>query len=493
MKLLSLLEGLEYECIQGSMDQDITGVVYDSRKAAPGTVFVCIRGTVSDGHVFASEAAEKGVSALIVEEEVLVPESVAVLKVTDTRLALACISAAWFDHPAKKLTTIGITGTKGKTTTAFMVKSMLESVGYKTGLIGTIETIIGDTHIPAKNTTPESYIVQETFAEMVKEGCQCVVMEVSSQGLMLHRVSGFVFDYGVFTNLEADHIGPGEHKDLEDYIHCKSLLFQQCRHGIFNADDSHLPQILEGHTCSVETFGFSEAADLRAKDVKLVQRPGVLGVSYQLKGILEFPVEIDIPGKFSVYNSLTAISICRHFKVSEENIRQALSTIQVKGRVELLKVSPHYTMMIDYAHNAMSLESLLAALKEYQPKRLVCLFGCGGNRSRSRRYEMGEVSSRLADLTVVTSDNPRNEEPEAIIADILEGVGRADGEYVTVPDRKEAIRYCMEHAREGDVIVLAGKGHEDYQEIKGVKYPMDERVLVNEILEESAGNLPLLE
>lgn len=492
MKLTSLLERMEYQCLQGSLEKEISGVIYDSRKAQTNGIFVCIRGAVSDGHRYVSEVVQKGITAVLVEEPVEVPENVTVILVKDTRLGLACLSAAWFDHPAEKLTTIGITGTKGKTTTTYMVKSILESSGYKTGLIGTIETIIGKEHTPAKNTTPESYLVQESFAKMVNAGCQCVVMEVSSQGLMLSRVGGFVFDYGIFTNLEADHIGPNEHKDMDDYIRCKGLLFRQCRQGILNADDSHLEQVLEGHTCAVETFGFSKTADLHAENVQLVHRPGFLGVAYQVKGLMDFPVEIDIPGKFSVYNSLTAIAICRHFGVPQEKIVEALDHVKVKGRVELVKVSDHYSMMIDYAHNAMSLESLLTTLKEYHPKRLVCLFGCGGNRAKSRRYEMGEVSSRLADLTVVTSDNPREEEPEAIIADILEGVKRADGAYITIPDRKEAIRYCMEHAQEGDVIVLAGKGHEDYQEIKGVKYPMDERILIQEILKESAGKLPLL-
>jgi UDP-N-acetylmuramoyl-L-alanyl-D-glutamate--2,6-diaminopimelate ligase len=492
MKLAALLERVEYECVQGSLEKDITGVVYDSRKALAGGIFICIRGAVSDGHKYVDEVVGKGITAVIVEEEVTLPDAVTVIRVKDSRQALACISAAWFGHPAEKLKTIGITGTKGKTTTAYMVKSILESAGYKTGLIGTIEIMIGEERIPAKNTTPESYVVQETFAKMVEEGCQCVVMEVSSQGLMLHRVGGFVFDYGVFTNLAEDHIGPNEHKDMEDYIHCKSLLFQQCRHGILNMDDTYLEQILKDHTCEVETFGFYEEADLYAESTELIHRPGFLGVSCEVRGSMNFSVEIDIPGGFSVYNSLAAIAVCHHFNVPVEKMAEALGKVQVKGRVEFLKVSEHYKMLIDYAHNAMSLECLLATLEAYHPKRLVCLFGCGGNRAKSRRYEMGEVSSRLADLTVITSDNPRNEDPEAIIADILEAVKKADGKYVTIPDRKEAIRYCMEHAQEGDVIVLAGKGHEDYQEIKGVKYPMDERVLVREIIEEADGKLPLL-
>ena len=484
MQLKTLLEDMEYQVVQGNTDQEISALIYDSRKAAPGAVFVCICGAVRDGHDFAKEVTEKGCPVLIVQKDGEVSADVTVIRVEDTRLALAQASAAFFGHPAKELTTIGITGTKGKTTATYMVRSILEHSGYKTGLIGTIETIIGEEKIPSANTTPESYVVQESFRKMVDAGCKCVVMEVSSQGLMLHRVSGFVFDYGIFTNLEPDHIGPNEHKDLADYIHCKSLLFRQCRQGIFNADDSHLEEILQGHTCEVETYGFSENADLRASDVHLMDKGGTLGGAYHMSGKLDMDVEIDIPGKFSVYNSMTAIAICRHFGVKEETILDSLSKIRVKGRVEIVPVSSKFTLMIDYAHNAMSLESLLSTLKEYHPKRLVCLFGCGGNRSRDRRFQMGEVSSRLADLTVVTSDNPRNEEPQAILDDIVTGVQKADGEYVTIIDRAEAIRYAIENAREGDVIVLAGKGHEDYQEIKGQKHHMDERELVADVVKD---------
>ena len=487
-KLTDLLEHVEYQCLQGTTDKEITSVVYDSRKAEPGSLFLCIKGAVSDGHSYAASVAEKGAAVLVVQDEVDVPKDVTVIRVKDSRYAMACIAAAWFDYPAAKLKTIGITGTKGKTTTTYLVKSILENAGHKTGLIGTIETVIGDTRIPSANTTPESYLVQEYFAKMAEAGCDSVVMEVSSQGLMLHLTAGFTFDIGIFTNIEPDHIGPNEHKDFEDYMHCKSLLFQQCKVGIFNGDDPHLAQILEGHTCQVETFGFSEKADLRAENTRLVTGKGTLGIAYDLKGLLDFPVEIDLPGKFSVYNSLTAIAVCRHFGVSKENIQKALKNAKVKGRIEMVKVSDAFTLMIDYAHNAMSLESLLVTLKEYRPNRLVCLFGCGGNRSKLRRYEMGEVSGKLADLTIITSDNPRDEDPQEIINDIKVGIGKTTGEYVEIIDRKEAIAYAIHHGQPGDIVVLAGKGHEDYQEIKGKKYPMDERVLIQEILEEDRKN-----
>lgn len=484
MKLAGLLEHLKYEVISGNDQMEVTALVNDSRKVTDGAAFVCISGAVVDGHNFIQDVALKGAAAVIVEKEVETPEGMTVIKVEDTRYALALMSAAYFGYPAKEMKLIGITGTKGKTTTTYMIRDILKHVGYKVGLIGTIEAIIGDKKIPASNTTPESFTIHQYFREMADAGCDCVVMEVSSQALMMHRTAGIQFDLGIFTNLGKDHIGPNEHKDFEDYKRCKGMLFTQCDVGIANADDEYFKDVFKNATCKTETFGFTKEADLRAENTHLISKPGYLGVAYHVSGLMDFDVEIDIPGTFSVYNSLTAIAVCRHFNVSEEVIRQALKSAKVKGRIEMIKVSDEFTLMIDYAHNAMSLESLLTTLREYHPKRLVCLFGCGGNRSKDRRYEMGEVSGRLADLTVITSDNPRFEEPQAIIDDIKIGIGKTDGNYVEICDRKEAIRYVIEHGQQGDVIVLAGKGHEDYQEIEGVKYPMDERVLIAEVLEE---------
>ena len=484
MKLTQMLERLEYEVAQGSADIEVTELVNDSRKAGPGCVFVCISGAVSDGHSYVEDVTAKGAAAVIVERPVEAPEGVTVIHVDDTRYALALMSAAYFGYPAEKLKVIGITGTKGKTTTTYMVKSILEGVGHKVGLIGTIEALIGDKSIPANNTTPESFTIHQYFAEMVKEGCDSVVMEVSSQGLMLHRTAGIEFEIGIFTNLGEDHIGPNEHKDFEDYKRCKGILFTQCRLGIANVDDQWYEDVFQNATCKVETFGFSEKADLRATNVQHVSRPGYLGVNYHVSGLMDFDVEIDIPGEFSVYNSLTAIAVCRHFDVPEENIKKALKVAKVKGRIEMVKVSDDFAFMIDYAHNAMSLESLLCTLRDYHPKRIVTIFGCGGNRSRTRRFEMGEVAGNLSDFTIITSDNPRFEEPQDIINDIITGIKKTDGKDVDICDRKEAIRYAIEHGKEGDIIVLAGKGHETYQEIKGVKYDMDDRVLIQEVLDE---------
>ena len=484
MRLTQLLERLRYEVSQGSDGINVTELINDSRKVTEGSVFVCISGAVSDGHAFARDVAEKGAAALVVEKDVDVPQNVTVIRVEDTRYALALMSAAYFGYPAEKLKVIGITGTKGKTTTTYMVKSILEGVGHKVGLIGTIEALIGGRSIPANNTTPESYTIHKYFAEMVEAGCDSVVMEVSSQGLMLHRTAGIMFEIGIFTNLGEDHIGPNEHKDFEDYKRCKGILFTQCRLGIANVDDPWYEDVFKSATCKVETFGFTEKADLRAVDIEHITRPGYLGVRYHVSGLMDFDVEIDIPGDFSVYNSLTAIAVCRHFDVPVENIQKALKVAKVRGRIEMVKVSDEFTMMIDYAHNAMSLESLLHTLRDYRPERIVTIFGCGGNRSKTRRYEMGEVSGRMSDFTVITSDNPRFEEPQDIIDDIITGIKKTDGEYIAICDRKEGIRYSIEHGRPGDVIILAGKGHETYQEIKGVKYDMDDRILVKEVLEE---------
>lgn len=489
MMLNKLLETLDYECISGNTDTEVNSVIYDSRKIEEGCLFICIAGANADGHEYAEEAIQKGAKVLITERNISAAgaDRVTVIKVKSTRYAMAFISAAWFCNPSREMKTIGITGTKGKTTTAYMVKSILENAGYKVGLIGTIEVIIGEKRIHAVNTTPESYLLQEYLRMMADAGCDAVVMEVSSQGLKLHRSQGFIFDYGIFTNLEPDHIGPDEHEDFEDYLRCKGLLFEQCQVGIVNSDDIHYEKVLEGHTCSVETYGLNAAASLRAERLELISKPGELGVLFKVKGLMDFEAEVTTPGRFSVYNALTAIAICRHFGVKEAAIKKALLEAEVKGRIEMVKVSDEFTLMIDYAHNAMSLESLLTTLKEYAPNRLVCLFGCGGNRSRLRRYEMGEVSGRLADLTIITSDNPRFEEPLDIIADIKTGIGKTNGKYVDICDRKQAIAYAVNQGEPGDIIVLAGKGHEDYQEIKGVKYPMDERDLIRDILKERNG------
>ena len=484
MILRELLKEVEYTLVQGSEEIEITALCYDSRKVVPDSVYVCIPGTIVDGHDFIENAIQAGAGAIVISKDVAISSELTVIRVEDARLALALMSAAFFDHPAKQLKVIGITGTKGKTTTVYMMKSILENAGYHVGLMGTIETIIGQEIIPAHNTTPESYVIQENFSKMVHAGCDICVMEVSSQGLMMKRTAGFEFEIGIFTNLEPDHISPTEHANFEDYAACKGLLFQQCKLGVVNCDDKNWQMVLKDHTCRMETYGLSDQADLYAYDINLVQKGGHLGVEYLLGGLLNEKIQLDLPGRFSIYNSLAAIAVCRHFQVQMDSMKSALKNAQVKGRIEMIKVSEDFSLMIDYAHNAMALESLLSTLKEYHPGRLVCVFGCGGNRDKQRRYEMGEVSGRLADFTIITSDNPRFEEPKAIMDDIVAGMAKTKGAFIQIADRKEAIRYAILNGKKDDVIVLAGKGHEDYQEIKGVHYPMDERVLIREILKE---------
>ena len=486
MKLRDLIKDLDYEIICGDINKEITTLVNDNRKIEKDCAFVCIEGANFDGHVAAYEAIDEQAAAVIIMKDIDLSGDfdTTVIKVKDTREALALTSAAYFSYPTREMKVIGITGTKGKTTTTYLIKSILENAGYKVGLIGTIETIIGDEHIPSKNTTPESYVLQETFRKMVDAGIEICVMEASSQGFLMKRTLGTEFEIGIFTNLEPDHIGPNEHESFENYLQCKSMLFRQCKVGILNADDEHIDEILNGHTCDVLTYGLNNNSDYKASNVSLYEKKGVLGIAFDTTGKINTRVEIDMPGKFSLYNALTAVAVCSYLNISEENIKAALKSAKVKGRIEMVPVSDEFTLMIDYAHNAMALESLLTTLKEYENGRLVCVFGCGGNRARSRRFEMGEVSGRLADLTIITSDNPRYEEPLDIIADIVTGIEKTDGEYIKIPDRKEAIRYAIENGKKGDIIVLAGKGHEDYQEIAGKKYPMDERVLIAEVLEE---------
>ena len=482
MKLKKLLENTEYKLLQGDLEVEISDVIYDSRKIVKDCVFVCMVGANFDGHDFVQKAVEQGAAAIVVSRDIEV-EGVTVVKTADTRKALALMSAEYFGRPAEKLKTIGITGTKGKTTSAFMIKAVLEKADIKTGIIGTIGIIIGNEITKTSNTTPESYELHRAMRNMVDKGCKCAVMEVSSQALKLYRAYGINFDYGMFTNLSHDHIGGVEHASMEEYIECKSRLFSQCKVGIVNADDKVTPIIIENNTCEkIETFGFGENAELRAKNEHLISDFGYIGVHFESEGVLNMSVDVDIPGKFNVYNALCAMAVCRHFGVSKENIYDGLNEVKVKGRVETVKVNGNYTLLIDYAHNAVSMENVLETLKEYKPNRLITLFGAGGGRSKDRRYEMGEISGKLSDLSVVTEDNSRYEDVMDIIGDIEKGLAKTDGKYIVIPDRTEAIRYCIENAKDGDIIVLAGKGHEDYQDKMGVKTHYDEREVIKGII-----------
>ena len=487
MLLEQLLEKLNYELINGDVRIRVKELVFDSRNVQKDDVFVCIKGAVSDGHRYIKDVANKGAAAIIVQDDIEITKElkdITIVKIEDTRKALAYMSAAFFGYPANELYTVGITGTKGKTTTTYMVREILEASGIKTGLIGTIQTIIGDEIIPSKNTTPESYMVQKYFRQMVDKGINCVVMEVSSQALMLHRTAGIDFDLGVFTNLSPDHIGPNEHSSFENYAECKAILFKQCETGIFNCDSEHFEDMKKGHTCKLSTYGINNDADIKAENIEYHRKDGVIYTEFDVKGSELGHIVLKLPGEFSVYNALCAIAITEHFNLDKDKVLQALLDAKVPGRVEIVPVSEDFTVMIDYAHNAMSLKSILSTVKEYEPERIVTIFGCGGNRSRDRRFDMGEISGKMSDFTIVTSDNPRDEEPMDIMKDIETGINKTGGLYTLIEDRQEAVKYGILNAKKGDIIIVAGKGHEDYQEIKGVRYHMTDRELIENAAKE---------
>lgn len=482
MKLTELVKNLNYILDAGSLDVEISALEYDSRKVVPGSLFVCLTGFQADGHDYIPKALEAGAAALVVEREVEVPEGIAVLRVTDSRTALALLSAAWFGHPAREMTVIGLTGTKGKTTTAHMLKAILEAAGHRVGMIGTIGAVIGGERITTKNTTPESYELHSLFRRMADAGCSHVVMEASSQGFKLRRTAGIQFDIGVFLNLSPDHVGPGEHESFEEYLQCKSLMFRQCKQGLVNIDDEHTPAVTAGALCPLTTFSMAGEASYRADGIAEERRPGFLGSRFSVSGPMSGEFLLDMPGRFNVENALAALAAADLAGISREAAARGLETVQVKGRTQILPTPGHYTLLIDYAHNAVSAENLLSMLRAYGPHRLICLFGGGGNRSRLRRYDMGEMSAKYADLTVLTMDNPRDEEVEAINEDIKVGLARHNGKYISIPDRAEAIRWVIDQAQDGDIIALIGKGHEEYQEIRGVKHFFSEEQVVRDYL-----------
>lgn len=480
MRLKEWLKEIEYTLIQGDLDQVVEDVVYDSRKAREHVVFVCMKGSRVDSHDFIPDVVKAGVKVIIVEKVVGYPEGVTVILVRDSREALAKVSAARFGYPAKRMTTIGITGTKGKTTTAHMIKSVLEAAGKKVGMIGTTGITIGDTTVPSLNTTPESYQLQEAFAKMEKAGCEFMIMEVSSQGIKMHRVDGILFDYAIFTNISPDHIGPDEHENFEEYLYYKSQIFSRCQTGIMNADDSYFGEVVKGAKCQLYDFSLSKQAAFKADQLRVVSEPDFVGVEFMVHGNSSMDVRINIPGTFNVYNALAAISVCSLLHIPKTAICHGLAHLKVNGRMEIVHTSDRCTVIVDYAHNAVSMESLLTTLREYGPKRLVCVFGCGGNRSKDRRYSMGEIGARLADLCILTADNSRYEKVEDIMADIRGSIIKTGGNYIEIPDRREAIEYSIQHAKSGDMIAVIGKGHEDYQEINGIRYPFLDRAVVEE-------------
>jgi len=466
MQLQELIQGLEILDWQGDQSTEIDSIVYDSRKARRGSLFVCVEGFVTDGHQYIAQALAQDVSAILLQKPV---EGLPVpwARVADTRRGLAHVSDRFFGHPTGRLEMIGITGTKGKTTATYMTRAILAAAGRQTGLIGTVANIIGGEITYASRTTPESYDLQALLDEMVVRGCDSCVMEVSSQGLMLDRVYGCEFATGVFTNLYHDHIGPHEHASMDEYLSAKLMLFDRCRQAVINRDVSCYKTVRAAVKGSCLTYGLDPAADVRASDLRQTTVHQRVGTSFTLQSPwYSGEVFVGMPGRFNVYNALAAIACAGLAGASFAAVQDGLAEIAVPGRVQPIPTGRPFQVVVDYAHNAASLENLLQTLREYVSGRLVVLFGNGGDRARSRRFEMGDVAGRLADLTIVTSDNPRTEDPMAIIADILTGIEPTGGAYQVIPDRREAIFSAVSQARSGDMIVIAGKGHENYQIFK---------------------------
>ena len=487
MNLKKILIGIDGLKAKGELDIEITGIESNSKNIKEGYMFIAIKGFATDGHKYINDAIKAGAKAIMIEEgcdlkSIKLPANVTLIMAKDTRIALAKCSCNYYDNPSKKFKLIGVTGTKGKTTTTFMIKEMLEKAGYKVGLIGTIATYINGKMVSESNrTTPESIELQRTFAEMAKQGVEYVVMEVSSQSLKLHRVDGCKFDIVLFTNFSEDHISEKEHPDMKDYFESKLKLFEMCDNGIINVDDLQVSKIPGMFPNSkIMTYGIDNYCEVLAKDITITN--SYVDFRVKIKDKNE-RVKVSIPGRFSVYNSLAAICVAKKIGIPSEKVIEALAEIKVPGRSEMVDNAKEIPIMIDYAHSPESLQNILSAAKSYTRGKVISVFGCGGDRDKGKRPQMGEISGRIADFTFITTDNPRTEDPDEIVKVIEEGIKKTKGKYKVVVDRREAIEEAIKMATKLDIIILAGKGHEPYQEINGVKHPFDERIIVKEIID----------
>ena len=484
MILKSLLKGLDYEVIKGNEESKVQNIRYDNRKIEQGDAFVCVKGFKVDGHSFIGDAIKKGAKTLIVQEDVSAQEDITIIKVRDTRKALAIMSSNYFGNPKDKLKIIGITGTNGKTTSAFIIKSILEKAGFMTGLIGTIANYIGNKKVDAVRTTPESYELHELFKNMVDAGVEYCVMEVSSHSLELDRVYGIQFEEGIFTNLTRDHLD--FHKTFENYYNAKFKLFERSNHSIINLDDPYGANIVKdieerGVKTKVSTFSIEKESDFKAFEIKSHSNGSEFKVN--LESIEEF--SINIPGEYNIYNSLGCIICAYNLNIPMDKIKEGLSDVVIPGRCELVAKEKNlpYSIIIDYAHTPDGLENILSTVKAFTKNRMISVFGCGGDRDKVKRPQMGKIGCELSDIAIITSDNPRSEDPEAIINDILDGISKEN--YIKITNRYDAIEKAMEIAKNGDVIVIAGKGHETYQILNTGTIHFDEREVIEEILKKN--------
>ena len=484
MLLQYLIENLTTNEVTGTTNIEIGKIEYDSKKVNEKDVFVAIKGYSQDGNDYIIEAIDNGAIALIIENDVDLSnystENMTIIKVDNSRIALAKMAETYYDYPAKKLKMIGITGTKGKTTTAYMIRDIMNASGKKTGMIGTIYNTYGNVQIESTRTSPESLDLQKVLKDMVDAGMEYVVMEVSSHALVLDRVYGIHFAVGVFTNLSEDHLD--FHETMDNYLQAKKKLFDISDLAIINGDDIYAPKLIKMISCKHATFGLDNAVNLTATDLRI--NADFVEFKMYVNKMLE-TIHVNIPGKYTIYNSLAAIAVCSLFNCQMDAILLALANVKVPGRSEIVPIQKTFTVMIDYAHTPSSLEAILTAVKKHAKGRIICVFGCGGNRDEKKRPMMGEISGRLADFTVITTDNPRNESAQKIIEDIEEGMKKTRGLYKSIENRKEAIKFAMRIAWKNDIIILAGKGHETYQELKKKKkIHFDEREVVKKIAEE---------
>lgn len=474
MLLSEILNEIEYST-ESDINIEINDIIYDSRKATDGTVFVCLCGARFDGHKFACGAYENGCRCFLVERILELPGDAVQIKVDNTRAVLAKASANFFAHPTEELKIIGITGTKGKTSTAHLVKALLEASGMKCGIIGTVGAYYDDVEIPTVNTTPESYELQKIFRIMLDNGCKACVIEVSSIGLMAHRVDCVNFEVGVFTNLSPDHIGPNEHPDFADYMYWKSVLFEISKYAVINVDDPAYTEMIKNCTVPITTYGL-EKADVVAKDVQLLKNNEFIGIAFEcITDNSKFYTEVALPGLFNVYNALAAIAVLQALRLNSADYIDALKTIRVRGRAECVYVCDDFDVIIDYAHNGISMKSMLDTLKSYPHNRIIALYGAVGGRTQLRRKELGLITGKECDLSILTSDDPDFEDPWNIINEIGKYVKEAGGKYIGIPDRGEAVEYALGLLEKGDILLLAGKGHEQYMKINGEYVPFSER------------------
>lgn len=484
MLLQYLIENLTDAKISGSTNVEINKIEYDSKKIEKDDVFVAIKGYEQDGNDFIDEAINSGCKCVILEHDVDISkyqnDTLTIIQVANSRIALAIIAATYYDYPALKLKLIGITGTKGKTTTAYMIRDIINASGKRAGMIGTIYNTYGKVQIEATRTSPESLDLQKLLRDMADADMQYVVMEVSSHALALERVYGLKFVISAFTNLSEEHLD--FHKTMDNYLEAKSKLFLQSDYALINADDIYAPKLMKIITCKTATYGLDNEVNLTANDIRV--NSGNVEFKMYINRMLE-TVRVNIPGRFTVYNALAAIGVTSLLNCQMDAILLALANVKVPGRSEIVDIHKTFTVMLDYAHTPSSLEAILTAVKKHAKGRIICVFGCGGNRDTIKRPMMGEIAGRIADFTIITTDNPRNEEPLAICKEIEVGIKQTKGLYKIIENRKEAIKFAMRIAWKSDIIVIAGKGHETYQILKNnKKIHFDEREVVKELAEE---------